>query len=85
MLPPEQVASLAAGGLFHTRGRTAQSREWEGQQGYGVGDTVGLEWDLRENGAGRGGTLTAYKNGERLGVIESGLQVNKRLVGPLFA
>eukprot|EP01046_Picozoa_sp_COSAG06_P090238 COSAG06_NODE_36579_length_445_cov_0.962428_1_plen_78_part_00 len=50
MLPPEQVASLAAGGLFHTRGRTAQSREWEGQQGYGVGDTVGLELDLRENG-----------------------------------
>jgi CubicO group peptidase (beta-lactamase class C family) len=80
MLAPEQVASLAPGGLFHTRGRTAQSREWEGQQGYGVGDTVGLELDLRENGiagagAGGGGTLTAYKNGERLGVIESGLEV----------
>jgi hypothetical protein len=39
---------------------------------------VGLELDLRENGiagAGAGGTLTAYKNGERLGVIESGLEV----------
>eukprot|EP01046_Picozoa_sp_COSAG06_P084461 COSAG06_NODE_31258_length_524_cov_1.216471_1_plen_53_part_10 len=49
-MAPEQVASLAPGGLFHTRGRTAQSREWEGQQGYGVGDTVGLELDLREKG-----------------------------------
>ena len=27
------VSSLAAGGLFHTRGRTAQSREWDGQEG----------------------------------------------------
>ena len=42
-------------------------QRWDGQQGYDKGDTVGLRLDLDL------GTLTAYKNGTRLGVIATGL------------
>jgi hypothetical protein len=36
---------------------------WQGAAGYSEGDTVGLELDVN------GGTLTAFKNGARLGVL----------------
>ena len=51
--------------------------EWAGQQPYEAGDVVELELDLRRGldedlAGGGGGTLTAFKNGERLGVMAAG-------------
>lgn len=41
--------------------------EWEGQEGFGTGDVVGMLLDCDA------GTLTVKNNGERLGVAFSGL------------
>ena len=41
--------------------------EWQGRKGLGESGTVGLLLDLKE------GTLSAFKNGRRLGVMKDGL------------
>jgi hypothetical protein len=41
--------------------------QWQGQQGFGTGDVVGLLLDCDA------GTLTVKKNGVRLGVAATGL------------
>ena len=47
---------------YHWQGNS-RSGEWPGQEGYRRGDTVGLLLDVE------GGSLTAFKNGARLGVV----------------
>ena len=49
----------------HIRSWSSWESDWEGQAGYNEGDTVGLVLDYEDNG----GTLTAYKNNVRLGVL----------------
>ncbi|EJK64942.1 hypothetical protein THAOC_14266 [Thalassiosira oceanica] len=41
--------------------------DWEGMEGCGTGDTIGMRLDLNE------GTLTGYMNNRRLGVMKDGL------------
>ena len=41
--------------------------DWEGSEGCGTGDTIGMMLNLNE------GTLTVYKNNRRLGVMKDGL------------
>ena len=47
--------------------RYPDQTDWEGMQGAVKGDRIGMAIDLDE------GSMTVYKNGERLGVIQSGL------------
>ena len=49
---------------------------WPGHAGYGRGDTVGLLLDVE------GGTLTAFKNGARLGVVVPNERVPSLGAGP---
>jgi hypothetical protein len=49
---------------------------WPGMAGYGRGDTVGLLLDVE------GGSLTAFKNGARLGVVVQNERVPSRGPGP---
>ena len=52
--------------MWHSTGNHCQGgiySDWPGMAGYGTGDTVGLLLDVE------GGTLTAFKNGARLGVV----------------
>lgn len=53
---------------------------WQGMDGFGAGDTFGMLLDLG------GGTLTAFKNGARLGVIVPNEKVPSLLVSdqPMF-
>ena len=50
--------------------------DWPGRDGYGRGDTVGLLLDVE------GGTLTAFKNGARLGVVVPNESVPSLGAGP---
>jgi hypothetical protein len=54
---------LAVRNQGHWRESQATILEWPGQQGFGTGDVVGLRLDLDRS------TLTAFKNGLRLGVV----------------
>ena len=49
---------------------------WPGRAGYGRGDTVGLLLDVE------GGSLTAFKNGARLGVVVPNKRVPSLGPGP---
>jgi len=61
-------------GGFHCQGGSFS--DWPGQAGYGRGDTVGLLLDVE------GGTLTAFKNGARLGVVVPNESVPSLGAGP---
>ena len=50
--------------------------DWPGMAGYGRGDTVGLLLDVE------GGSLTAFKNGARLGVVVPNERVPSLGPGP---
>ena len=50
--------------------------DWPGMAGYGRGDTVGLLLDVE------GGSLTAFKNGARLGVVVPNERVASLGPGP---
>ena len=63
----------AGGGKHFQRGKPT---EWEEMARYKQGDVVGLLLDFDR------GTLTAYKNGERLGVTVSNAEVAELGVGP---
>jgi len=60
-------------------GEPCLTHPWEGQQPFQVVDTLGLELDLC--GAG---TLTAFKNNVRLGVLATGLLAVQRKVDKTF-
>lgn len=73
--PANKAAINTAGGwgYFAAFGHLCHNRKvsaWEGMKAMDEGDTVGLQLDFTR---GRGGELTCYKNGERLGVLCSGL------------
>eukprot|EP01046_Picozoa_sp_COSAG06_P026324 COSAG06_NODE_2260_length_7213_cov_19.735732_7_plen_202_part_00 len=55
------AAHMWASGGRHRQG--GRGSKWPGMAGYGRGDTVGLLLDVE------GGSLTAFKNGARLGVV----------------
>lgn len=55
-----------------------RSGRWEGRAGYAQGDVVGLLLDLDR------GTLTAYKNGNRLGDMLPVSRVKKLGAGPMY-
>ena len=55
------AAHMWASGGSHIQGGSAS--DWPGMATYGRGDTVGLLLDVE------GGSLTAFKNGARLGVV----------------
>ena len=62
--PGGMAAHLTA---FSMRVKFPGNHEWEGMQSARMGDRVGLLLDLDQ------GSMTVYKNGERLGVMVSGL------------
>ena len=51
----------------HSVWHYSRLHSWITQEPYGVGDTVGLELDVDN------GTLVAWKNGRRLGLMATGL------------
>ncbi|EJK67709.1 hypothetical protein THAOC_11223, partial [Thalassiosira oceanica] len=61
--------SSMTGRMSWTNWEAEQSElgDWEGMEGCGTGDTIGMRLDLNE------GTLTGYKNDLRLGVMKEGL------------
>ena len=78
----------------HLRNQTYHS--WKGQAGFGAGDEVELELNLAQQrertlllddnsgttaATATGGTLTAFLNGERLGVLSEGLPLGEAAPG----
>ena len=63
-------AQLVVGNCFYNTGsgyRYPGARHWEGMQGAEQGDRIGMLLDLDQ------GSMTVYKNDERLGVMATGL------------
>jgi hypothetical protein len=60
--------ALRHGTLSYGEGGMVKEKDWEGMEGFGAGDVMGLLLDCDA------GTLTVKKNGRRLGVAHTGLE-----------
>ena len=74
--PAAHMWNSGTGG--HYQNGPGSGSDWPGSAAYGRGDTVGLLLDVNVEG----GTLTAFKNGARLGVVVPNESVPSLGAGP---